>query len=320
MDIKHAVRFAMMCSLLAVGENWAGQITICDDPKYRGTPEYKKYCSSSSSSDAGGYDDGGAAARSRAQAAEAARHAAEQRRQESELEQQRINADSKRRMEDIANQAKFIDDRNAAVSTLRGSAGASAAPTGAGAMLRGGGSETGLRGLRPNTVGDSNLDSMVVDARNVPTGLPKTIEEAIPNTPAGNRVRKGFQAIMEHDWTVARAWFQDALNYDPGNAGIRRLVSLAEYTLQRGKVPNSPASRGKPLANTEAEDAGKLALLDRQLDHVMDDDLQRSIDDFNRNYLPKHPELLKPEKRSQTVSPSAEQQATWTPFLDALFC
>lgn len=73
------------------------------------------------------------------------------------------------------------------------------------------------------------VDSSVVDARNVPSGLPDTVAAAIPDSPAGNRVRRGFQAIMDRDWQVARAWFQDALNQEPGNAGLARLVELAQY-------------------------------------------------------------------------------------------
>lgn len=80
------------------------------------------------------------------------------------------------------------------------------------------------------------LDSRVVDARQVPTGLPPTVEAAIPASPAGDRVRKGFQAITDHDWKVARAWFQDALNHEPGNPGLQRLVDLAQFTLDRPRT------------------------------------------------------------------------------------
>lgn len=82
-------------------------------------------------------------------------------------------------------------------------------------------------------------DPMVVDARDVPSGLPKEVDDAIASGYAGappgvsDRVRKGFQAIAAHDWTVARAWFQDALNHDPENAGLKRLTELADFTLMR---------------------------------------------------------------------------------------
>ncbi len=85
-----------------------------------------------------------------------------------------------------------------------------------------------------------NTDTSVVDAR-VPSGLDKATENAIakayPNAPPGvnDRVRKGFQAVMERDWKVAKAWFEDALNRDPGNPGLQRLVALADYSQHNGK-------------------------------------------------------------------------------------
>ena len=66
-----------------------------------------------------------------------------------------------------------------------------------------------------------SADTSVVDARNVPSGLPKGLDNAIASAylsaPPGvsDRVRKGFQAVMVRDWKVAKAWFQDALNRDP---------------------------------------------------------------------------------------------------------
>lgn len=71
-------------------------------------------------------------------------------------------------------------------------------------------------------------DSSLVGKPN--TALPKSVDEAIPRTAAGERVRKGFQAIQLGDWKVAHAWFQDALKREPGNPGIRRLVDLTEFT------------------------------------------------------------------------------------------
>ncbi|OIQ98098.1 hypothetical protein GALL_198620 [mine drainage metagenome] len=72
---------------------------------------------------------------------------------------------------------------------------------------------------------------MVVDARHVPSNLPESVDKAIPHTPAGDRVRKGFEAIQAGDWKVALAWFQDAHNKEPRDPGIRRLVELAKFTL-----------------------------------------------------------------------------------------
>lgn len=95
-------------------------------------------------------------------------------------------------------------------------------------------------------------DPMVVDARNVPSGLPKGLDNAIANAylsaPPGvsDRVRKGFQAVMVRDWKVAKAWFQDALNRDPTNAGLKRLVALSDSPKQPNMQPVSVDARNEP--------------------------------------------------------------------------
>lgn len=104
------------------------------------------------------------------------------------------------------------------------------------------GSAAPARGVKAGAQTSQSLDfgdPMVVDARNVPSGLPKEVDDAIASGYSGappgvsDRVRKGFQAITNHDWKVARAWFQDALNHDPENAGLKRLTELADFTLTR---------------------------------------------------------------------------------------
>ena len=105
-------------------------------------------------------------------------------------------------------------------------------------------SDSGLKGIGSTDSGlkdisNVNTDTHVVDARNVPSGLPKSVDDAITTGYAGapngvsDRVRKGFQAITTHDWKVAKAWFEDALNHDPNNLGLKRLVELADYTERR---------------------------------------------------------------------------------------
>lgn len=79
------------------------------------------------------------------QAAAAAAAAEEQRKKDAELEQQRIDAENNRRLEEIAKHKKFVDERNAAASSLRGSSGAGLRGNGATAdqdatVLRGAGS------------------------------------------------------------------------------------------------------------------------------------------------------------------------------------
>lgn len=105
-------------------------------------------------------------------------------------------------------------------------------------------SNLGLKGIDDNKTlfGKGTAWSAPVDTRatgpskldaNVPTGLPKFVEDSIPHTPAGDRMRKGMEAVLNHDWKVALAWFQDALNHQPDDAGLKRLVDLAQYTLHR---------------------------------------------------------------------------------------
>lgn len=101
-----------------------------------------------------------------------------------------------------------------------------------------------------------NNDSKVVDAR-VPrdgTYLTNQVPE-LKNSPAADRITKGFQAVIKHDWPVALAWWQDALNRDPNNAALKRSVDLAQWMVDKRKAkaagPTTPlgaaihsASRG----------------------------------------------------------------------------
>jgi hypothetical protein len=98
-------------------------------------------------------------------------------------------------------------------------------------------------------------DPPTVDARDVPSGLSKAVENAIANAfldsppGVGDRVRKGFQAVMANDWKVARAWFQDALNRDPGNANLKSFIVSVDLTpgealdvMRKGKIEKDPLS------------------------------------------------------------------------------
>lgn len=104
-------------------------------------------------------------------------------------------------------------------------------------------------------------DPMVVDARNVSSSLPKGLDDTIANayltSPPGvsDRVRKGFQAVMERDWKVAKAWFQDALKRDPTNVGLKRLVALTDSS-QHVDTRNEPAGLG---GTPDAKSVGKQA-------------------------------------------------------------
>jgi hypothetical protein len=119
-------------------------------------------------------------------------------------------------------------------------------------------------------------------------------------------------------------WFQDALNHDPGNAGLQRLIDLSEYTEKRAKQNRRWPAASKPVSGADTTGNATIGSLDRPLDGQMDAGLARALDDFNRNYLPKHPGLM-PEKsagsadRAIARSSSEAQKANWSAFFNALF-
>ena len=101
-------------------------------------------------------------------------------------------------------------------------------------------------------------DPRVVDTRNVPSGLSKPVEDAIAGayakSPPGvsDRVRKGFQAVAEQDWKVAKAWFEEALARDPGNANLKSLVTAASPKPAGKKPAANPAQGAAPATLTFA--------------------------------------------------------------------
>lgn len=153
----------------------------------------------------------------------------------------------------------------------------------------------------------------VVDARKVPSGLPKFVEDSIPHSPSGDRLRKGFECVMEHDWPAARAWFEDALNHDPGNAGIGRLIDLAQYTMRRQKassltfedadaVMSQMFREGPPIGPKVAPE---------------DPELERILDEMFKNMLLEHPGeafLSAPP----TGAAAAVQDPAWQKILELL--
>ena len=290
---------------------WTQQKRDCNLPSGLAYNNWDGTCnnSSSGSSSAPGYDNGAA---QRAQAAAAAQRAHQQ--AEAERIERERQAEEKRQKD-----AAFIRDRDAAAGSLKGSSG--------GAMnqlkglsgtsnlgLKGSGFDTGdsgLKGLKDSVnAGQSSpakaaphTDTAVVDARNVPTGLPKSVEKAIPNTPAGNRVRKGFQAIAAHDWNVALAWFQDALSQEPGSPGIQRLVDLAQFTLQR---QSGPAAKPTPVTGGNAGKTSKAAVSPK---------LNRSLHDYYQDNPPKFFKPVKPGEEIQSDSEWLnEKEPAWKSF------
>ncbi|WP_332776320.1 tetratricopeptide repeat protein [Polaromonas sp.] len=80
-------------------------------------------------------------------------------------------------------------------------------------------------------------DPMVVDARGPRDGAHLTNQvPELKNSPAADRISKGFQAVINHDWPVALAWWQDALKRDPNNAVLKRSVDLAQWMVDKRKA------------------------------------------------------------------------------------
>jgi hypothetical protein len=207
------------------------------------------YCKEEDASSEGSSSSNDYGAARHAQKAEAVE--AEQQRQQAEAE--RIKRE-RRAEEKHQKDAAFIRDRDAAAKSLKGSSDSAMSQlkglsSSDNSGLKGSGFDSGSAGLKglqgsdhANQAAHSqpalHTDTSVVDARNIPSGLDKATENAIakayPNALPGvsDRVRKGFQAVKERDWKVAKAWFEDALNRDPNNPGLQRLVVLADYSQQ----------------------------------------------------------------------------------------
>lgn len=262
--MKHSIK--MRATLWAM----LGVVCFASSPAMGGardmgcSPTLANPCTGGSSGGGGGYSapsyDYGAA--QRAQEAAAAAEAERQRQAEAERIERERRAEEKRQKD-----AAFIRDRDAAANSLKGSTGSAmgqlkglAGTDSSGLKGSGFDSGSGLKGLRgsdqanqkANSKPVPHTDTSVVDARNVPSGLPKALDNAIASAyssaPSGvsDRVRKGFQAVMERDWKVAKAWFQDALKRDPNNAGLKRLVALTDTSQQPTKQPATVDARNKP--------------------------------------------------------------------------
>jgi len=163
-----------------------------------------------------------------------------------------------------SNDSKVVDTRNE--------------PTGLGGKSNFTGAAAKPGQTKPAPTPAPHTDTSVVDARKTPSGLPKSVDDAIPHSPSGDRVRKGFQSIQASDWKAALAWFQDALNHEPGSPGLQRLVDLAQFTLQRRSESVSKAK----------DDASEVAR--KQTKGItksgMSKKLARSLNDYYSGHTP----------------------------------
>lgn len=260
-------------------------------------------------------------------AQEAAAAAESQRQAEAaRIERERI-AEEKRQKD-----ARFIRDRDATASTLKGSSGDAMlqlkgmADTDS-SGLKGSAFDTGSSGLKELRGADRSIDSAdrknsskpaphtdtsVVDARNVPSGLPKAVSNAIAtaysDAPPGvsDRVRKGFQAVMSKDWKVAKAWFEDALNRDPNNASLKRLVALADAPQPPNKP--KPATAAAKNSNLQLPDPNDIRFLFPGLQTMKDKEAPvfKTLPDGRRVQMPQDSDmefLFGPRGASSTSAP-----------------
>jgi hypothetical protein len=187
-------------------------------------------------------------------------------------EAERARQAERNRQQQAEVQREFIRTRDA--TALKGAGGTFASPNDgglkdggdAGLKVRGGeqtlkGSTASSQPSRNKRLTAPNTDPSVADARVPRDGAYLTAQiPELARSPAADRISKGFQAVMNHDWPVALAWWQDALQRDPGNASLKRSVELAQWMVDRRKAvaarPATPfslavhaASRGE---NAEA--------------------------------------------------------------------
>lgn len=238
------VGLASASAMAAEPEWWTRQKRDCNLPSGLAYNNWDGKCNSSSSGPVStpSYD---------YEAARRAQEAAAERQRQQEkaerLERERL-AEEKRQKD-----AAFIRDRDAAANTLKGSSGpalnqlkglSDTDSTG----LKGSGFDSGSTGLKELRGSDPanpkarskpepHTDTSVVDARVPRNGayLTNQVPE-LKNSPAADRITKGFQAVINHDWPVALAWWQDALNRDPNNAALKRSVDLAQWMVDKRKA------------------------------------------------------------------------------------
>ena len=120
----------------------------------------------------------------------------------------------------------------------------------------------------PSRPAPSN-DSKVVDTRGVPAvgaDLLANVPE-LRDSPEADRIRKGYQALLNRDWAVTLAWWQDALNRDPDNAALKRSVDLAKWMVDRQKEvrPGPVTLFGAANASAKGGDYDRALKLLREL-------------------------------------------------------
>ncbi|MBK7392804.1 MAG: hypothetical protein IPI64_05800 [Chloracidobacterium sp.] len=170
-----------------------------------------------------------------------------------EAEDKRLADEAKAKKEAAERQKAFEKSRDEALQTIKGSGGAT--------TLRdiNGTGDPGLKGSSTSSgLRDGKQTPAAAPEPVVPKFLETTVANSFPMAPpeVSERIRKGLQAVMNHDWKVARAWFQDAQNREPKDLGIQRLAALADYMVEKKDTPapvpaeTTPADQEKIFKDT----------------------------------------------------------------------
>ena len=89
---------------------------------------------------------------------------------------------------------------------------------------------------------------------------------------------------MDRDWKVAKAWFEDALNRDPNNAGLKRLVAFVDQPPDgKTQAPSPsrnlvPAQQTPPPTNARVGKMSTEQVIEEQAQIIKDQ--QRIIEDM----------------------------------------
>jgi tetratricopeptide (TPR) repeat protein len=105
-----------------------------------------------------------------------------------------------------------------------------------------------------------HTDTAVVDARVVQQGAELIAQvPELAQSPAADRIRKGYQGVINHDWPVALVWWKEALQRDPNNKTLQESVKLAQWMVDWRKDPANLARTSKPVPRwVEAIDRGEV--------------------------------------------------------------
>ncbi len=148
---------------------------------------------------------------------------------------------------------------------------------------------------------------------------PKPFSEVIASipeladSPAAERARKGLAAAANHDWTLARAWYQDALNHDPGNPVLKRAVDLADWMAQhhrKGPLTSTAPVAGS-ISGSRAQVARTLGDMYKELaDQILKDNFDNDYDRAKADYFARRLDMEAKEAQAfeRTASTASQQR------------